>query len=139
MVLCGCHDCSAGPDMGNAGVGPVLAFALTFLVSLIFIGCGLGAIVVLELTIKYIDIIKRYIYLKKGAMYSVLALSLIMVAEVFGLHVPTWLAPVAMVVIVAMFLYISVPLHQPREGSGLSDPCPVISFTIFFFCSTQKS
>lgn len=103
--------------------GVIGAFAFTFSVPLIFIGCGLGAIVVRELTIKYIDTIKRYIYLKNGAMYSVLTLSLIMVAEGFGLYVPTWLAPVAMVVIVAVFLYISV--LRIRRGKGPVCPAPL--------------
>ena len=103
--------------------GVIGAFAFTFSVPLIFIGCGLGAIVVRELTIKYIDTIKRYIYLKNGAMYSVLMLSLIMVAEGFGLHVPTWLAPVAMVVIVSVFLYISV--LRIRHGKGPVCPAPL--------------
>lgn len=100
------------------------ALAFTFSVPLIFIGCGLGAIVVRELTIKYIDTIKRYVYLKNGAMYSVLVLSQIMVAKGFGLHVPTWLAPVVMVVIVAVFLYISV--LRIRQGKGPVCPVPVV-------------
>ena len=46
-----------------------------------------------------------------------------MVAEGFGLHVPTWLAPVAMVVIVSVFLYISV--LRIRHGKGPVCPAPL--------------
>lgn len=102
--------------------GVIGAFAFTFSVPLILIGCGLGAVVVRELTVKYIDTIRKYIYLKNGAMYSILVLSIIMVAEGFGLHVPSWLATVLMVVIVSIFLYISVR----RIKKGKVDVCPVV-------------
>lgn len=74
--------------------GVLGAFAFTLSVPLILIGNGLGAIVVRQLTIGNIDRIKKYIYLKNGAMYSILFLGSIMIAEGFGIHVPEWLSPV---------------------------------------------
>ncbi len=96
--------------------GVIGAFAFTFSVPLIFIGCGIGAVVVRELTIRNIDNIKRYVYLKNGAMYAILSLSLLMILEGFNIHVPMWLAPLAMVIIVGVFWYASVV--QLKKGKG---------------------
>lgn len=74
--------------------GVLGAFAFTLSVPLILIGNGLGAIVVREFTISNIERIKRYIYLKNGAMYSIGVLGLIMVLESFGAHIPAWLSPI---------------------------------------------
>ncbi|MBI2032274.1 MAG: DUF475 domain-containing protein [Candidatus Levybacteria bacterium] len=51
--------------------GIIGAFAFTFAVPLILIGNGLGALVLRKLTISNIERIKRYMYLKNGAMYSI--------------------------------------------------------------------
>lgn len=75
--------------------GVLGAFAFTLSVPLILIGNGLGAIVLRQLTISNMDRIKKYLYLKNGAMYSILFLGLIMIADAFGLHVPSWLSPMA--------------------------------------------
>jgi len=64
--------------------GVVGAFAFTLSVPLILIGNGIGAFVVRELTISNIDRVKRYIYLKNGAMYSIFVLGTIMVLDSFG-------------------------------------------------------
>jgi len=74
--------------------GVLGAFAFTLSVPLILIGNGLGAIVVRQMTIGNIDRIKKYIFLKNGAMYSILFLGLIMLADAFGAHIPSWLSPV---------------------------------------------
>jgi hypothetical protein len=50
--------------------GVIGAFAFTLSVPLILVGNGLGAIVVRELTVRNIERIRRYRYLKNGAMYS---------------------------------------------------------------------
>jgi len=83
--------------------GVVGAFAFTLSVPLILIGNGIGAIVVRQLTIYNLERIKRYIYLKNGAMYSVLVLGFVMLAHAYGIHVPEWLAPVATILIVGYF------------------------------------
>lgn len=73
--------------------GVIGAFAFTFSVPLILIGNGLGAVVLRQLTISNIDRIKKYKYLKNGAMYSILALGVIMLLDSFDIHIPHWLSP----------------------------------------------
>ena len=85
--------------------GIIGAFAFTFAVPLILIGNGLGALVLRKLTVSNIDRIKRYAYLKNGAMYSVLILGFIMVLDAFGFHIPPWLSPIATFTIIGYFLY----------------------------------
>ena len=80
--------------------GVIGAFAFTLSVPLILIGNGVGAVVVRELTIRGVDRIRSYCYLKNGAMYSILVLGVIMLANSFGFHVPVWLSPVATFAIV---------------------------------------
>ena len=74
--------------------GVLGAFAFTFSVPLILLGNGFGALIVRYFTVNNIDNVKKYIYLKNGAMYSVLFLGIIMLSESFGLDVPSWLAPI---------------------------------------------
>ena len=88
--------------------GVVGAFAFTMSVPLILIGNGLGALVVREMTIRNVDNIRKFAYLKNGAMYSIFCLGVIMCTEGFGIDVPMWLAPVLTVTIVATFLGLSI-------------------------------
>ncbi|GIW61737.1 MAG: hypothetical protein KatS3mg089_0589 [Patescibacteria group bacterium] len=74
--------------------GVIGAFAFTFSVPFILIGNGLGALVLRKLTVSNIERIKRYKYLKNGAMYSILFLGIIMILDSFGAHIPHWLSPV---------------------------------------------
>jgi len=74
--------------------GVLGAFAFTFSVPLILLGNGFGALIVRYFTVNNIENVKKYIYLKNGAMYSVLFLGLIMISEAFGIEVPVWLAPI---------------------------------------------
>jgi hypothetical protein len=83
--------------------GVLGAFAFTLSVPLILIGNGIGAIVVRQLTIGNIDRIKNYLFLKNGAMYSILVLGAIMVLDSFAIHIPSWLAPVSTFAIVGYF------------------------------------
>ena len=79
---------------GTFSIDGVLgAFAFTLSVPLILLGNGIGAIVLRQFTIGNIQRIKKYLYLKNGAMYSVLFLGCIMIAESFGFHVPPWASP----------------------------------------------
>jgi hypothetical protein len=48
--------------------GVIGAFAFTIFVPLILIGNGIGAFVVREFTIRGVDLISKYAYLKNGAM-----------------------------------------------------------------------
>lgn len=74
--------------------GVIGAFAFTFSVPLILLGNGLGAFVLRHLTVSNIERIKRYKYLKNGAMYSILFLGVIMILDSFGFHIPAWVSPV---------------------------------------------
>ncbi len=79
------------------------AFAFTLSVPYILIGNGIGAYVLRKLTVNNIDNIKKYVFLKNGAMYAIFALSIIMLAGAFGHTIPEWVSPVVMVVIVGYF------------------------------------
>jgi len=81
------------------------AFAFTFSIPLILVGNGIGAIVVRQLTISNIDNVKKYKYLKNGAMYSILALGIIMLLDSFGFHIPSWFSPIVTFAIVGFFFY----------------------------------
>jgi uncharacterized protein len=85
--------------------GVLGAFAFTLSVPLILVGNGLGAIVVRQITVGNIDRIKKYRFLKNGAMYSILALGSVMTCEAFGVHLPEWLSPAATFVIVGFFFW----------------------------------
>jgi len=83
--------------------GVLGAFAFTLSVPLILLGNGLGALVVRQLTVGNVDRIKKYLYLKNGAMYSVLFLGIFMILESFGFHIPAWLSPLMTCGVVAFF------------------------------------
>ena len=85
--------------------GVIGAFAFTFAVPLILIGNGIGAFVVRELTIRNIQNVKKYIYLKNGAMYSILFLGAIMILDSFGFGIPAWLSPVITFAVVGFFFW----------------------------------
>ena len=54
-------------------------------------------------------------YLKNGAMYSIFCLGIIMVADSYGLNIPTWLSPVITFGIVGYFFYRSVLVARALE------------------------
>lgn len=83
--------------------GVLGAFAFTLSVPLILLGNGLGALVVRELTLGNIERVKKYIYLKNGAMYSILFLGAIMLSDSFGLHIPSWFSPVITFGVIGFF------------------------------------
>ncbi len=92
--------------------GVIGAFAFTFSVPLILLGNGIGALVVRQFTVSNIERIKRYVYLKNGAMYSVLVLGIIMLLDAFGVHIPHWLAPIAASLIIGYFFLKSRAAYQ---------------------------
>ena len=81
------------------------AFAFTFSIPLILIGNGIGALVVRQLTISNIENVKKYKYLKNGAMYSIFALGVVMLADSFGMHIPQWVSPVVTFAIIGFFFW----------------------------------
>jgi hypothetical protein len=97
--------------------GVLGAFAFTMSVPLILLGNGLGAIVVRQLTVGNIERVKRYRYLKNGAMYSVLVLGVIMLLHAFGVHIPEWVSPVVTFGVIGYFYWRSVrALNSATEG-----------------------
>lgn len=78
------------------------AFAFTTNVALILIGNGIGAIVVRELTIRGLDQVARYRWLKNGAMTSIGVLGSIMVGHALGLHPPEWLPTAVTLIIIGL-------------------------------------
>ena len=85
--------------------GVLGAFAFTLSVPLILVGNGIGAIVVRELTVRNIENVKKYKYLKNGAMYSIFVLGLIMILDSFNVHIPSWISPVVTFFIIGYFFY----------------------------------
>lgn len=85
--------------------GVLGAFAFTLSIPLILIGNGIGAFVLRKLTIGNIERIKRYMYLKNGAMYSIFVLGIIMVADGFGVHIPALVSPIVTFVIIGYFFW----------------------------------
>ncbi|MCX6694154.1 MAG: DUF475 domain-containing protein [Methanomicrobiales archaeon] len=95
--------------------GVLGAFAFTLSVPLIILGNGLGAVVVRQITIGNVERIKRYRFLKNGAMYSILFLGLIMVLDSFGVNIPSFISPVITFGVVGFFLIKSIRAMPPKE------------------------
>lgn len=93
------------------------AFAFTLSIPLILLGNGLGAIIVRQFTIKGVHELKKYIYLKNGAMYSILVLGIIMVFDSFGFEVPAWLSPIATFAIVGYFFIKSRKKYESKNNT----------------------
>ena len=95
-------------DMTFSIDGVLGAFAFTLSVPLIILGNGLGAFVLRKLTIGNIDKIKKYVYLKNGAMYSIFVLGLIMMMDSFGVEIPFYISPLMTFIIIGFFLSKSI-------------------------------
>jgi hypothetical protein len=100
--------------------GVVGSFAFTINLLLIFIGIGIGAVVVRQLTVKGIDQVAKYRYLKNGAMTSIGFLGLFMMVEAFGLELPSYVPIAATLLLVGVAFWKSRQLltKQPQK----SDP-----------------
>ena len=96
--------------------GVLGAFAFTMSVPLIIIGNGVGALVVRELTVRNVESIRKYRYLKNGAMYSIFFLGIIMVLDSFGFYIPNWVSPIIMFGVVGLFLFKSMRTLPAMEG-----------------------
>lgn len=92
------------------------AFAFTIQIPLIFIGSGVGALIVRELTIKGIDKVARYKWLKNGAMTSIGFLGLFMIIKSFGVHIPQYLPTLTTVGFVGLTFFKS---HQLLKKDGI--------------------
>jgi hypothetical protein len=102
--------------------GVLGAFAFTLSVPLIIAGNGLGAVVVRQITVGNIERIKTLRYLKNGAMYSVLVLGAVMVADAFGAHIPELFSPVATFLIVGYFLVRSLKARARDAAAARARP-----------------
>ena len=100
--------------------GVIGAFAFTMAVPLILVGNGIGAFVVRELTIRNVENIKKYRFLKNGAMYSIFFLGIIMVLDSFGFHIPNWVSPVITFGVVGFFFFKSVRDAAPPASKDSS-------------------
>jgi hypothetical protein len=88
--------------------GVLGAFAFTLSVPLIILGNGLGAYILRKLTVNNIERIKKYAYLKNGAMYSIFALGIIMLSDSFGVVIPYYVSPLLTFLIIGYFIIRSV-------------------------------
>ena len=88
--------------------GVIGAFAFTMSVPIIILGNGLGALVVRQLTIKGVEKIRNYPYLKNGAMYSIFFLGTIMILQGFHIHIPEYVAPLMTFAVIGYFFFKSV-------------------------------
>lgn len=93
--------------------GVIGAFAFTMSVPLIILGNGLGAVIVRELTIRGVERIKGYPYLKNGAMYSIFFLGMVMLLEAFGVEVPQFVSPVITFLVIGYFFVKSLRRDEP--------------------------
>lgn len=96
--------------------GVLGAFAFTLSVPVILAGNGIGAIVVRRLTMSNIENVRKYRYLKNGAMYSVAFLGAIMIMDGFGAHIPPWISPLITISVIGYFFW-----KSKREISGAGE------------------
>lgn len=87
--------------------GVLGAFAFTVSVPLILIGNGLGAFIVRYFTVHGVHTVKKYAYLKNGAMYSIGLLGIIMILESLGRQIHSWVPPLITFLVVGLFFYLS--------------------------------
>jgi purine-cytosine permease-like protein len=78
-------------------VNPTLLFPLIFLSHII------GAILIRQITISNTDRIKKYVFLKNGAMNSILFSGMITLLNNFCFLIPKWLSPIVIALLVAYF------------------------------------
>jgi hypothetical protein len=94
--------------------GVLGAFAFTLSIPLILIGNSLGALVVRQFTVSNIDRIKKYLFLKNGAMYSILFLGIIMLLDSFGFKSQPWVSPIITFAVIGCFFWKSIK-HNENE------------------------
>ena len=85
--------------------GVLGAFAFTLSVPLILLGNGLGALVLRKITVSNVDQIKKYKYLKNGAMYSILFLGTFMLLDSFGIYIPHWASSTMTFAVIGFFFW----------------------------------
>ncbi len=102
--------------------GVIGAFAFTINLLLILVGIGIGAIVVRELTIKGIDAIAKYKYLKNGALTSIGFLGLFMLIESFHINLPSYVPIVVTFLVIGIAFYMSRKLLKSSKTQNPAEP-----------------
>ena len=82
--------------------GVMGAFAFTTSVPLILVGNGIGALIVRDLTIRSIEKVAQYRFLKNGAMTSIGLLGIFIIAKSFGLKIPEFLPTLITILLVGI-------------------------------------
>jgi hypothetical protein len=106
-------------DLSFSIDGVFSAFAFTTNVLLILIGNGIGALIVRDLTIRGVEKVGRYRWLKNGAMTSIGFLGAFMVVEAMGVHLPSWLPTVVTLSLVGVAFW-SSSRDLKRTEAGLA-------------------
>ncbi len=97
------------------------AFAFTTNIMLILIGNGIGALIVRELTIKGINKVAEYKWLKNGALTSIGFLGTFMILEALNVHIPEWLPTVVTCALVGITFWAShrhIKKNQAKKNAG---------------------
>ncbi|MBU4036388.1 MAG: DUF475 domain-containing protein, partial [Proteobacteria bacterium] len=68
-----------------------------------------------------IDKVKKYKYLKNGAMYSIFVLGCVMLCHSFGLHIPDWFSPFATFCIIGYFFWKSLKALKETPHCSLPE------------------
>ena len=97
--------------------GVIGAFAFTSSIPLIFLGNGIGALVVRQLTVMGIEKVSSYKWLKNGAMTAVGILGIFMVLKSFGIHIPEYLPTLTTIGLVGLTFFRS---QQLLNKNGLT-------------------
>ncbi len=97
--------------------GVVGAFAFTTSVPLIFLGNGIGALVVRQLTIIGIEKVTRYKWLKNGAMTAIGILGTFMILKSFNIHIPEYLPTLTTIGLVGLTFWRS---HSFLKKNGIT-------------------
>ena len=92
------------------------AFAFTTNLLLVFIGLGIGALVVRRITVAGVDAVSRYKYLKNGALTSIGLLGLFMLAESYGFELSSYFPiGVTFLLIGVAFVWSLREMKEPPE------------------------
>jgi uncharacterized protein len=99
--------------------GVVGGFAFTSNLLLLTIGLGIGAIVVRQLTIRGIEIVARYKYLRNGALTSVGFLGAFMLIESYRIEIASYIPVVFTFLIIGAAYYWSLKAKKkPPHGKN---------------------